>query len=134
MSIAYYIARRAIAPTHNLGVSYSIEFFPRELSPKNNTIKNQSISLSGHTQTRVQRREQRWMIKTQVLTVGTDQYNHFLEFMESVDQFEPFAMDIEGSVSNPTTTSSVILTNNYQRQRYEQSNEYSFSFEIRILP
>lgn len=132
--MANYTAKRAVTGAHTLGVEYSLEFFPRELSPSKKTDRSESVSLSGNTQNVVSRRDETWMLRTDQLLQGSTEYNLFYEFLESVDEFELFSMDIEGSVSAPIETKNVILTDNYRRTRIEQSNEFVFDFTVRVLP
>ena len=134
MTAFTYTALRSLAPGHTLGVDYSIDFNARELSPKDDPKMTESVSISGRTQTTVEREEERFMLQSDQLLVGSIAYANLLEFLKSVNQGEPFTFDAYGSVLSPDNPQPAKLVKSFDRQRVGQSPEFIFSFQLRILP
>lgn len=127
MAVFNYTAVRAIAPGHIVGGAYSVTRGMRTQDSTNTTVKSQSKSLSGKTQTVVDRRETSWSMSTLQIAEGTTEYFEFREFVESVDEFESFSVDVDGGGFQPA-----IITQNYTRARVDQTNEFIFTLAFEI--
>lgn len=128
MAVAYYIAKRGIQAGHSLGVAYNFTFNPLSMDVSKNTVKDESRSMNGITQTTVYRRDTEWRIETEQLLEGTTAYLNMYEFLESVDEGEVFTINLTGSIV------VAMLVNNYQMQRVEKNPEWIFNFNLRVLP
>lgn len=131
MSVITYTAKRAIATSHALGGLYTIELLPRKLTSTRKTERNESRSLSGVTQNTIYRRDMYWSVTTDEMDEGTEEYEQFLEFMESVDEFEPFIFYPEGSLTSLGSGYECVLTDNYSKTRIAWLNRHKFSFMLR---
>lgn len=134
MAIIHYRAKFAIANGHSIGGDYTFDFLPSVLTPSQKTIESRSVSLSGVTQSVVDRREKIWAFESTYLIEGSPAYLNMYEFLESVDESEHFTVDVEGRPGQETFTQRAIKEGNYTRRRHEQSNDFTFTFRIRILP
>ena len=129
-----YTALRNVQPGHTVGAQYSIDVRLMQLQPQNATMRDQSISISGVTQTTVHRRERHYDCMTLYLDEGTQEYLDIYEFLSSVDAFENFTFDEKGSVATPDSPSAVLLLDNFSQTRVGTSSEWQFSFSMRTLP
>lgn len=133
MSRVNYTARRSIATGHTLNDAYTLEILPRELSEMRDTVNKQSVSIAGTTQNVISRRDQFYDFETERFLLGTQDYEDILEFLESVDLLEPFNIDPYGTTANPGTYQVAILEGNYKKKRVEQTNEFTFSFKVKVF-
>ncbi len=128
MATFTYTALRSVVAGRTVGASYSVTPRVRQQSPRNDTKKVTSIALSGATQTVVSRRDKFISFSTVIYDGSTPEYLEVVEFLESVDESETF---IVNAGQGPQLA---LLTGNYTQKRNGQTNEWSFLFEIRILP
>ncbi|MFL0802590.1 MAG: hypothetical protein K6L81_02660 [Agarilytica sp.] len=128
MAVFTYTALRGVAPAHTAGLSYSVNVRDKRRQPKNNTDDVSSVSLSGKVQTVVHRRDKFIVFNTVMIDGDTAEFLEVFEFLESVDESEFFTVDIG---AGPQLAK---LEGNYTAQRNGPVNEWSFSFQVRILP
>lgn len=133
MSRVNYTARRSIATGHTLNNAYTLEILPREINETRDTVNKKSVSIAGTTQNVISRREQFYDVETERFLLGTQEYEDILEFLESVDMFEPFNFDAYGTAANPGSYQVAILESNYKKNRVEQTNEFTFSFKLKVF-
>lgn len=134
MAAVTFNALRALYPGRTLGEQVSIDLPLLVLSPSQRTEKNRSVALSGKTQTVVSRRDFLYQCETLYRASDTDDYLRWYEFLESVDESEHFIFDELGTVAAPVAPRSALLESNYSRERKGPSNEFKFSFSLRLLP
>lgn len=130
--IVTYTAQRSTVAGHSTGLNYSLEIDPMQLDRKTETIRNKSISLSGREQNTIDRRDIVYTVTTKVFDQANSDYGLILEFLESVDEFEPFSVDVDGFIGTPTSNVSAVIIDNYDRQRYSNAGEFLFRFSFRV--
>jgi hypothetical protein len=128
MSSITYTALRGIQAGHSLGLEYDLDFSAQAISTSQKTSDDVSVSISGKKQVAVYYRQKSFSIVSDILETGTQAFDDFYEFMESVDEMETFTFDELGTTASPSNPITVRLTGNYKKQRISNQEKYRFSF------
>ena len=131
--IVTYSAKRKISSGHVASTNYDLETIPQRLDLAMPAKKKDATALDGTTETLLHRLDEEYSIETGEFDLADRDL--WQEFWASVIASEPFTIDLEGSLANPTVTKNAILSpgSKPKLKRVGQLQKFSFSFKIRIL-
>ena len=134
MSAIIYTAKRYLAPGHTVDTEYSIDVGMQLINDDEEKHERKSHrSLSGKTETWLQRIDRYVTFQTVPIQEGTTLYYEIREFLSSVAGGESFVIDAWGRVATPNNPTSFILESVSPAQRIDTLRYKTFSFKARII-
>lgn len=135
MPTVTYTALRELAPGHSVSTEYTIEFdvVKRNRVPKIDSSRQRSIG--GKTKSVHSRTEIVYELTVSALAENSDKFNHFREFLGSVDRGESYILDPTGTVASPGTTYTCTLEGSgWGENRLELTDFFHFEFSSYVEP
>ena len=134
MSAITYTAKRYLAPGHVFDTQYSIDVKMQSINDdEEKHLKKAHRSISGKTETWLQRIDRYVTFKTVPIDESTNLYFSMREFLSSVAGGESFVIDSFGSVASPNNPQTYILESVSPAQRIKTLHYKTFSFKARLV-
>jgi len=133
MANVTYVALRDVMSGHTAGVSYGIDFSPAAAVRVPRSIKKESRSLSGKTQTTIYTIDELWDLQTSFVLASSTTYDQWLEFFGSVRGGETFTIDIKGTNASPVNPITVVMQGDETENRNDHRIDGYVSFSFKVL-
>ena len=125
------VDRGNLVAGHSEGTEYTIELDFERFDDGSDRKINEIKSLSGKKTTRFHRKE----LFAAVGTIWVDDLAtqlQLIEFFDSLDAGEDFALDPYGTIASPVENITATLKGNPSKARYKKMERFKYSFNIEI--
>ena len=132
MAAVSYTAKRSLRAgvTENDSIDYDFQVSAVDRSTKPKI--GQSVSLSGWQETVRDRTDELYRITT--VPVLEADFDHFRQFLDSVDGGEQFTLDPYGTIAVPVQAMTCVLSSKGYREKRVSQRYVSVTFVARVHP